>query len=207
MRINRRKVENQMELTLDVPWVSPLCQADDTALAAAAATQPEALAELFERYYDRVFRYVYHRVSNRWDAEDITSLVFVRVAESLPGFQPDRGTFAPWLFRIARNAIIDMYRRRRFTTHFAHDLDDMSDEHCDQHLHLTLDREHLEAGLAVLPDDQRDVIVLRFIADLDYDEIGAIMSRTEPAIRMLVHRGLRRLRQVYEGDESERSGA
>src|SRR5438270_4045147 len=86
-------------------------KAEDALIAEAARSDASAFAVLYERYYPRVYRYVFHRVGSRGDAEDITGLVFMKALEALPSYQPGRSGFAPWLFRITRNSVVDHYRK------------------------------------------------------------------------------------------------
>jgi RNA polymerase sigma-70 factor (ECF subfamily) len=170
----------------------------DAEIAEAAKTDSYAFAELYERYYPRVYRYTYHRVAHLSDAEDITALVFMKALESLPSYQSRRNTFAPWLFRIARNAIIDYYRRRRSHS----PLDDVAGFRAegDPASHALSQERHEEmmALLQHLSEDQREVVLLKFAGDLTYAEIAATMKKNEPAVRMLLHRGLRKLKDVME---------
>ena len=170
----------------------------DAALAEAAKVDRQAFGELYERYYTRVYRYVYHRLGNPTEAEDITALVFMKALEALPTYQSRRNTFAPWIFRITRNAIIDHYRRRRFQS----SIDDLEHHSNDSDpAAYVLDRERSEelgALVQHLSDEQRDVVLLRFAADLSFAEIGKVLKKNEPAVRMLLHRGLRKIKQVME---------
>jgi RNA polymerase sigma-70 factor, ECF subfamily len=170
----------------------------DAALAEAAKDDPHAFGELYERYYARVYRYVYHRLANPTDAEDITALVFMKALEALPSYQSRRNTFAPWIFRITRNAVIDHYRRRRFQTSID-DLEHHSGESDPAGYVLNCERaEELAALVQHLSDEQRDVVLLRFAGDLSFAEIGAVLKKNEPAVRMLLHRGLRKMKTVME---------
>jgi RNA polymerase sigma-70 factor (ECF subfamily) len=170
----------------------------DALIAEAAKTDPGAFGELYERYYARVYRYIYHRVGNVADAEDITALVFMKALEALPGYQSRRNGFAPWLFRIARNAVVDHYRRKRKQSpleaieHHSSDADPVGDVLGGER------RAELSRLVAKLSADQRDVVLMRFSADLSFSEIAAAMSKNEPAIRMLLHRGLRKLKAVID---------
>jgi RNA polymerase sigma-70 factor (ECF subfamily) len=170
----------------------------DAALAEAAKADRLAFGELYERYYTRVYRYVFHRLGNPTEAEDITALVFMKALEALPSYQSRRNTFAPWIFRITRNAIIDHYRRRRFQT----SIDDLEHHSNDSDpARYVLDCERTEElGVLVqhLSDDQRDVVLLRFAGDLSFAEIGSVLNKNEPAVRMLLHRGLRKMKLVIE---------
>lgn len=170
----------------------------DAALAEAAKTDRGAFGELYERYNLRVYRYVYHRLGDSSDAEDITALVFMKALEALPTYQARRNTFAPWLFRITRNAVIDHYRRRRFQSSLdeVHQYSSGSDP---ANRVLEWERqEEIGALVSHLSDDQRDVVLLRFAGDLSFAEIGAVLNKNEPAVRMLLHRGLRKMKTVLE---------
>jgi RNA polymerase sigma factor (sigma-70 family) len=175
--------------------------ADDALLAEAAKLEPEAFGELYERYYTRVYRYVYHRVGAAADAEDITALVFMKALEALPSYQVKRSSFAPWLFRITRNAVVDHYRRGRKQT----SLDDVAQEAVGADPVLAVlnnERRHsLNSLVERLSPEQREVILMRYAADLSFSEIAATLKKNEPAIRMLLHRGLRKLKAVMEGEE------
>jgi RNA polymerase sigma-70 factor (ECF subfamily) len=172
----------------------------DLYLAEAAKRDPAAFGELYERYYARIYRYVYHRTPSASDAEDITAVVFVKALEALPGYRPGRNGFAPWLFCIARNAVVDYYRRRRKQSpldaleHHSGDDDPVG--------HVLEDEQRIELRTLVegLSADQRDVVLMRFAADLSYPEIASVMNKNEPAIRMLLHRGLRKLKAVMNDE-------
>jgi RNA polymerase sigma-70 factor (ECF subfamily) len=172
----------------------------DTLVAEAAKHDPTAFAVLYERYYDRVYRYCYHRLGHTADAEDITGLIFMKALEALPSYQSRSHGFAPWLFRIARNAVIDQYRRRRSQG----TLDELEQQAGDsdpvQDVLGSEQREELSYLLHHLSDDQREVVLMRYAADLTFGEIAGIMNRNEPAVRMLLHRGLRKLKAVMDYD-------
>lgn len=170
----------------------------EAALAEAARSDRYAFGELYERYYARVYRYVYHRLGNAPDAEDITALVFMKALEALPSYHPRRNTFAPWLFRITRNAVIDHFRRRRFQSSIDELEHQSSEVDPAGHVLERERREELGALVAHLSPDQREVVLLRFAGDLSYAEIGAVLKKKEPAVRMLLHRGLRKLKTVIE---------
>ncbi|MGH2442337.1 MAG: RNA polymerase sigma factor [Chloroflexota bacterium] len=170
--------------------------ADDNHIAEAAKRNPLAFGELYERYYTRIYRYVYHRVGAAVDAEDITAVVFMKALESLPSFQSRRNGFAPWLFRIARNSVVDHYRRRKkqcsldAAEHKASDADPVG------LVLLSERRSELHTLLECLSNDQRDVVLLRYSADLSFPEVAYALGKNEPAVRMLLHRALRKLKRV-----------
>jgi RNA polymerase sigma-70 factor (ECF subfamily) len=176
-------------------------EASDALVAEAAKTDPHAFGELYERYYDRVYRYIYHRLGNPADAEDITALVFMKALEGLPSYHCNVNGFAPWLFRITRNAVVDHYRRRRKqcsldqAEHESGSEDPVSDV-----LHSER-REELQMLVAHLSPEQRDVVLMRYAADLTFAEIAVIVKKNEAAVRMLLHRGLRKMKAVMDDEQ------
>ncbi|GAC1319922.1 MAG: hypothetical protein NVS2B16_35360 [Chloroflexota bacterium] len=172
----------------------------DAALADAAKRDPHAFGELYERYHARVYRYVYHRVGSIPDAEDITAVVFMKALEGLSTYHSTRSSFAPWLFRITRNAVIDFYRRRKNQQ----PLDDLDQAAGDiEPLGQALQNERRDTLYTLVQDlsaEQREVVLMRYAADLSFREIASVMKKNEPAIRMLLHRGLRRLRTVVDNE-------
>jgi RNA polymerase sigma-70 factor (ECF subfamily) len=191
--------EERMESPLGASFaVAAEADVGDALLAEAARTDPSAFAELYERYYPRVYRYVYHRVGDSTDAEDVTALVFMKALEALPGYQSRRNGFAPWIFRISRNAVVDHYRRRRKQSpledleHFSTDGDPVAGTLRNER------RDELRLMVHQLSPEQRDVVLLRYAADLSFSEIAATMKKNEPAVRMLLHRGLRKLKAVMD---------
>lgn len=178
---------------------SEAVEADEEArIVEAARSDPQAFGELYDRYHPRVYRYIYHRVGHPADAEDITALVFMKALESLHGYQPRRAGFAPWLFRITRNAVVDHYRRRRpQATLEALEREAGSEDPVTDVLDGER-REELHSLVSYLSDEQREVVLMRYSSDLSFTEIASILNKNEPAIRMLLHRGLRKLKMVLD---------
>jgi RNA polymerase sigma-70 factor, ECF subfamily len=193
---DRPEEEGMKDRQLAGPLPVDCDESGDASLVEAAKTDTQAFGELYERYYIRVYRYVYHRLGNQADAEDITALVFMKALEALPSYETRRSSFAPWLFRITRNTVIDHYRRKRAQSPIedaeliAGGADPVSTAlNAEQ-------RDELQSLLQHLSPDQRDVVLLRYSSDLSFTEIASTLSKNEPAIRMLLHRGLRKLKLV-----------
>lgn len=162
-------------------------------LVRAARANPRAFGVLYDRYVEAVYRYLYRQTGSREVAEDLTSLTFLRVLATLDRFTPGRPV-APWLLRIAHNALVDhrrsSARSMRLSEEMAQTLLAASDP-------ATENLEQAEAFLsftAGLPDDQRDALALRFIADLSMAQTAAVLGRSVGATKMLVTRALAALR-------------
>jgi len=169
--------------------------AAEAALAAAARHDVRAFAPLYERYAARVYRYCYLRLGHRQEAEDATSLTFVRALAALPGYRG--GSFAGWLFAIAHNVTVNSARRppeQPLDTAFH--LADGAASPEDRLLAAETVR-RLRALLLRLSDDQRRVLELR-LAGLTGPEIAAALGRSVGAVRVLQFRALARLRALPE---------
>src|SRR3954469_21234066 len=164
----------------------------------------QAFGSIFDAYHASVYRFIASRVGRPSDAEDLTQLVFVKALEALPRYKARGIPFGGWLFRLARNAVIDHVRTRR-----EHDeLDAASDratEDAGPERVATL-RDDLDAvavALRQLTPDQREVISLRFFAGLSAREAAEAMGRQEGTIRGLQFRAIAALRRSL-GIESPR---
>jgi RNA polymerase sigma-70 factor (ECF subfamily) len=163
---------------------------------AAQQGDPEAFGALFDHFYGPVYRYVAARVGRPSDAEDLAQLVFVKALEALPRYEARGVPFGGWLFRLARNVVIDHVRTRR--EHTTLDVvaeragtDDGPDE-------LALMRQEMDSvvmALRRLTPEQREAIELRFFAGLSAKEAAEAMGRQEGTVRGLQFRAIAALRR------------
>ncbi len=167
------------------------------AAVGARAGDTDALRYLYLRYADSVYGYVCSIVRDEHEAEDVTQHIFAKLLTALPRYEPRAVPFSAFLLRIAHNAAIDSMRTRRavpFEEVRSPDLEDAD-----------LSRERagdLRAALRTLPDEQREVVILRFVVGLTPRETAARMGRTEDAVHGLQHRGRRSLRRELTALES-----
>ena len=174
---------------------SAAIESDDAAratrLAVARAKQGdrEAIRFLYVRYADNVYSYVASILRNHHEAEDVTQQVFAKLQDSLKRYEDRGAPFLSWLVRLARNAAIDQIRSRR-----AIPLAEPIQAQAPDDSVASDRRELLRTALAGLPEDQREIIVLRHLGGLAPAEIAQRMGRSESAITGLHHRGRRALR-------------
>src|SRR4051812_1691439 len=166
---------------------------DDSAILVARAREGDAGAfrALYERYAPLIYRFSLFRVRNAADAEDITQRVFVKVIEALPRYQERGVPFGAWVFRIARNAVIDFERGRRPRD----PLDVLEFQAADgpgpaELAEADLERQILVEGIAQLTREQQEVISYRFFGGLSPAEIGEVMGKREGSIRALQFRAI-----------------
>ena len=160
------------------------------AIARAKEGDQEAIRFLYMQYADNVYGYVRSIVRDDYEAEDVTQHVFAKLMTVLPKYEQRAVPFAAWILRVARNVAVDHMRQRRaIPCEEVRELDQRKDHGDAQHTSLNL-REALEA----LPDDQREVLVLRHLVGLSPGEIAGRMGKSEPSVHGLHHRGRGTLR-------------
>lgn len=178
--------------------MDPTCQTNDDDLARAAAGDPEAFSTLYRRYAVRVYRYLYGKVGSAADAEDLTAQVFTEMIESLPRYR-SQGNFAAWIFTIAQRRAADFYRKDRPIVPIE-EIDGFPTSGDDPLVQVIASErtQALRQALTSLKEDDLELLRLRFSAGLDYRQLARMLGRNEPAIRMAMHRILRRLEDLLE---------
>jgi RNA polymerase sigma-70 factor (ECF subfamily) len=166
---------------------------DDVTLAHQARADPHAFAELYRRHMPPVYRFHLLRTSNVQDAQDLTSQTFLAALESIESYR-GQGSLAGWLFGIASHKVADHYRRRR-TSAPLEAIEDLTDPepHPEEVAATRLELRQVARVLGTLPPDQAEALTMRLSGALSAAEVGRIMGRSEAAVKMLVHRGLRNL--------------
>lgn len=169
---------------------------------AAVKGDAESFGRLYDIYGERIYRHIYYRVGDPTDAEDLTAQVFLNAWRAISRYRSMGRPFIVWLLSIARNLVVDHYRARKEHTSLdgvvvvAGERDDPQAE-----VERTLTGQGLREAILKLKKDQQMVIVLRFIDDLEYPDIAAIMGKSEGAIRVIQHRALIALRSILKKEE------
>ena len=174
-------------------------------LEQARRFDPDALRALHDRLYEPVYRYVHFKVSDPQASEDLTSEVFLRMLEALKKGKTWKTTPDAWVFGIARNVVADHYRTANRRTEVT--LDEhlaMPDENSPTQQFIVAEQHHkLAQALTSLTDEQRDVILLRFIEGLSINDVAEVLNKTPGAIKGLQHRALRVLSEVMGTSSGE----
>ena len=172
---------------------------DDIVRRAQAGDQ-SAFAELYERHYDQIFRYISFKCGNRLEAEDLTGEVFLKMLESIHKFKFQGFPFTSWLYRIAHNLVVDNFRRkgRKPTVPLDKVLNFSggADSDMENQVQLSWSMREVVEAMDNLTDLQREVITLRFVAGLSIAETANTVGRKENAVKALQHAGIRKLRHV-----------
>ena len=171
-------------------------------VARAQAGNNAAFGSLYERYMDQIYRYVYYRVSDRDEAQDLTETIFVKAWEALPRFRARGATFRAWLYRIARNAVIDRHRTRKVVVPLEHAQDWLDVEASSPQAAAEAAEESATLGVAIaqLKPRLREVILHRFIGGLSHDETAQVMGLRKGHVRVLQHRALNQMRDLLSED-------
>jgi RNA polymerase sigma-70 factor, ECF subfamily len=169
----------------------------------AKSGDAEAFGQLYDAYVDRVYRFIFFRVSDEPAAEDLTSQVFLKAWQNLGRYRP-KGPILAWLYTIARNTVIDHYRTFKETV----SLDEagpiaVQDDKLDDRVDFQAEMKSLQESLKYLTEEQQEVIILKFIDELDTEKIALTMGKSEGAVRALQMRALQALAKVMKKDAVE----
>ncbi len=173
----------------------------DADVVEAAKDDKDAFGVLYERYVKKIYNYVFYRTGNDADAEDLTARVFFRAMANIESYE-DRGVpFQAWLYRIAHNLVANWHRdrgRRKIIPLDEYIVSGMGSDAPERVVEENEAREALLAAVHRLPEERQQLLMLKFIERLSNAEIGAIMGRTEGAVKSLYHRTLMALREDIE---------
>jgi len=163
----------------------------------------DAFGQLYEIYAPAVFRYLYAHLDSRLDAEDLTEDVFLRVWQALAEYRQQGVPFGGFVFRVARNALFDHYRRIRRRPAHSLDREWVDDRQPDPAISVLdyLEQRAVRETLNELRADHRQVLSLRFLSGLSPEETAQAMGRTAGAVRVLQHRALSALRRLLTGEK------
>jgi RNA polymerase sigma-70 factor (ECF subfamily) len=186
---------------------SPTSREEERELVERAKADPNAFGELYDRHFLQIYRFVYSRVRDQATAEDVTADVFMKALRNIGRYQDTGRPFTAWLYQIAVNAVADRFRAARPTE----DIEEQRDLSAGgpQLDELAAQRDELRRIWAVvetLPKPQQMALVLKFQEDMKIEDIAVAMGKTPGAVKLLIHRGVTRLRQVLPGPEGPEEG-
>lgn len=152
--------------------------------------------QIFDIHGDEIYSFVYLRCNyQREIAEDLTQEVFLRAWKARESYDRSKAAGRTWLFRIARNALIDHYRKKRESTN-----DSAAQELIEKTAEVELEnaalRHSIQQGLERLSDEDRELITLRYIQDLELMEIAEIVGKNYNAVKVAIHRAVAKLKQI-----------
>ena len=154
---------------------------------------------LYDLYADRIYRHIYYRTSSAEDARDLTQEVFLKAWQGLPRYKRTKTPFMGWLFTISHNRVIDYYRTKKDHAYLNNEIIvEDSDKSPDNLLEEQFTQQEVRRVILQLPEDQQQVILMSFIEGFGYSEIAAALNKSEGNIRVIVHRALKRMREILK---------
>ncbi len=170
---------------------------DRDLIDAAIGGDVQAFAALYDRHMERVYRHSYFLVGNRADAEDLTQQVFLNAWRAIGRYQHTGASFAAWLFRIAHNQAMSLFRKEKDVSYLEIDLVGEGNWTDPEAQALAqYDRMAVRRAILCLKPEQQQVITMRFLEFLDYADIAAALGKSEGNIRVIQHRAIANLRRL-----------
>ena len=168
----------------------------DSALIAAAQRDRREFGALYDRYVSKIFRYARFRLPTVEDAEDITSLTFLKALEAFPRYREHACTFGAWLYTIAANSIRDWYRKKKPIPLEDMDAPLVEKPNFDQELDTRMNEERLIFCINTLKTQEQHVLTLKTFEEMTFVEIAELLQKTEASIKMSYYRGLEKIKKI-----------
>jgi RNA polymerase sigma-70 factor (ECF subfamily) len=163
--------------------------------------------DIFETHYKRVYNFCAYRINNHHDTEDLVSVVFEKVITKYSTYKPSSVPFEAWIITIAKNAVNDYFRQKKKRAYIPLDFVNDSNVSTDsgqpeEILMIQEDNAALLRALNVLTDKERTIVAMKFAASLKNVDIALIMSLSESNVGAIIHRSLKKMRKVLEGESA-----
>lgn len=158
----------------------------------------DAFAYFYNQYVARIYRFVFMKVSDKDLAQDMTQEIFLKVWQQMVDKKQIK-SFTAFIFRIARNTVIDHYRQKDNQSLPLEYIEDISQDQAsspDKHLDKHLDLKRLLQNLQNLKDEYKEVLLLRYVEDLSIDDIAQVIQKDKNNVRVLIHRALNKLKEL-----------
>lgn len=158
----------------------------------------EAFGDLYMLHLDKIYRYIFYKVGNEREAEDLTEQVFLNAWEAIEGYRHRGYPFSSWLYRIAHNVVIDYYRTGKEEEPLDAAVFTLADENLkpEELLAQRVEVTRLREAIAQLPEKKQELILLRFVEGLSHAEVAQILGKSEGSCRVMQHRALSALSKI-----------
>jgi RNA polymerase sigma-70 factor (ECF subfamily) len=172
-------------------------QEEESLVQRAKQRDEAAFAQLYEEYFDKIYRYVTIRIGDKMEAEDITQQVFLNAIKAISSFKWKGVPFSAWLFRIAHNQVVDYLRKSKKRVSVPLEESLVAGDSDPQGIfERKLNIERLIVATKKLTPAQQEVISLRFAGEMSVAQVAKVMGRSEGAIKALQHSAVVALRRV-----------
>ncbi len=173
---------------------------EDKLIERAVGGKASAFGSLYDYYQPKIYRFVLIKVGRREDAEDLTHQVFMSAWENIGGYKDLGFPFSSWLYRIARNQVVDFWRTKRPETN----LEKIDPEYfvapatAQFDLSQKMEMEGVRFAIQKLKPEYQDVIIMRFVDDVPIKEVAVTMDKSEGAVKLLQHRAIKELKKILQ---------
>lgn len=159
----------------------------------------EEFGEIYRTFLDKIYRFVFFLVHDEALAEDITQNTFLKAWKNIRSFDTKRGTMQAFLYSIARNLVIDNQRKKK-AIRLEIEIEGLvpSNENLEENVINAESYRELRKTMEKLPDEDREIVALKYFEDMEYPEIAKITGKKEGAIRVRIHRALKLIREYLE---------
>lgn len=183
--------------TLEKTFINRMAmQNNEHDVTAASQGDRQAFGRLYDAYVQDIYNFIYYKTHHVETAQDLTSQTFMKALRSMGRFDAQRAAFRTWLYSIARNAVIDHYRRARPTSNIEDAFDIASDADIERDAHVAQLMQKVQPLLAGLSAEQREIVLLRLWQGKSYREIADIIGKTEGACKVMFSRTMRHLQKA-----------
>ncbi len=150
---------------------------------------------LYDTYVDKIYQFIYYRVQHKETAEDLTSRVFMKSIDKIKSFQVDKGSFSSWLYKIARNTVIDHYRTKKADIDITNIWDLASGEDVARDIDVKDKLSQVDKYLEDLKPEQREILIMRVWQGMSHKEIANVLGESEASCKMVFSRTINKLRE------------
>lgn len=153
-----------------------------------------AFSELYNNYFEKIYRFIYYKTTHKETCEDITSLTFTKALEKINSFDSSSGYFSAWLYKIARNNIADYYRSRNETVNIEDNFMFTDNQKLEDKINDKQQLDKIKEKLETLNPQQKEIVIMRVWNELSYKEISQIVGKSEASCKMTFSRAIKQLK-------------
>lgn len=173
-------------------------QSDHELVAKIQSGEADHFIALYDKYIDKIYRFLLYRIQHAETAEDLTSQTFLKALDNIRAFDGSKGTFQAWLYKIAYNSLIDHYRKHKPTLDLSYAEHAPASDNTEQRVENFFNQQQVKALLQQLPEATQELIILRIWEELPYAEIAKILNKTENSLKMQFSRAISLLRDMEQ---------
>lgn len=158
----------------------------------------ESFGVLYDHYLPKIYRFILVKTSHREQAEDLTHQTFLKAWEGISGYNDKGHPFGSWLYRIARNTVVDHYRKNKIRI----SIEDVSpealgiDDSLTANLEIKFEWREVLGAMRDLSEVEQDILIMRFVEDMPHTEVAKAVNKSESAVKVIQHRAIKKLKET-----------